>query len=72
MMAQTSDKVSAIAARYLAITADQLMAMASMENSRKQLAQDLRSMAASCLAQDQHKGLRGIVRRAAKLLGNKE
>lgn len=56
-MAQTSDKVSSIAARYVNITTAELAKM-----DAAQLRNDVRSMAASLLRQDEVKGLRKLAR----------
>lgn len=68
-MAQTSDVISSIAARYARLTDEQLFSITSDAVQRRQTAGEIRSMAASLLRQDQHKGLRGLIRRV-KLLGN--
>ena len=60
---ETSDRVSSIAARYFSITTDQIRAFASDERSLHAFRDDIRSMAASLLRQDETKGLRGLVRK---------
>jgi len=62
-MAQTSDRVSAIAARYAGVKADELLALTATPSMREQTAADVRSMAASLLRQDETRGLRGLVRK---------
>lgn len=66
MNAKTSDRVSSIAARLLNVKAETLMALTAKQSTAETLAHDVRAMAASCLRQDQHKGLRGLIR---KVLG---
>ncbi len=66
-MAQTSDRVSSIAARFANIEPETLMALCAKPSTATVLAKDIRSMAASCLAQDEHKGLRGIIRKVTGL-----
>lgn len=65
-MAQTSDEVSKLAARYLALTPDRLLGMTATERLRQETTADIKSMAASLLRQDEVKGVRGFVR---KLIG---
>lgn len=60
-MAQTSDKISSLAARYAGYTKLRLAEDASA--NREQLVADIRSMAASLLRQDGTKGLRGLWRK---------
>lgn len=62
-MSKTSDRVSAIAGRYTKITPGMLIALTSNEQSATNVAADVRSMAASLLKQDEHKGLRGLIRK---------
>lgn len=62
-MAQTSDRVSAIAASYATMTADRLLSLTASEEARQRTAADIKSMAASLLRQDEHKGLRGLIRK---------
>lgn len=60
-MAQTSNEVSALAARYMRYTPGQL---AVETRSRPEaLAADIRSLAASALRQDETRGLRGLIRK---------
>lgn len=56
-MAQTSDRMSSIAAKYLNITGDDL------GPGNEHMAADIRSMAASLLRQDEVKGLRRLIRK---------
>lgn len=62
-MAQTSDKISAIAARYLNVSAATLIALTESPTSAMKLRDDIRAMAASLLRQDETKGLRKILRK---------
>lgn len=62
-MARTSDRVSSIAARLASVQPETLMALAAKRSTAEALAADIRSMAASLLAQDEHKGLRGLIRK---------
>lgn len=66
MNAQTSDKVSSLAANYAGINANNLLALTSTQALREQTAADIRSMAASLLRQDETRGLRKLFR---KVLG---
>jgi hypothetical protein len=61
--AQTSDRVSSIAARYAKITPQELLARTATEFMCKATVEDIQSMAGSLLRQDQHKGLRGFIRK---------
>lgn len=64
-MAQTSDRVSSIAAQYWGMSNThfkQLVATASEEDLNR-MAYDMRSMAASLMRQDETKGLRGLVKK---------
>lgn len=65
-MAQTSDRVSSIAARYANMTAERVMAAAAKSSTAEIMAGEIRTLAASALRQDETKGLRGLVR---KLVG---
>lgn len=54
---QTSAKVSKLAAKYLAMPLDEaIQLMRKSPNSRLYLARDIRTLAASCLSQDEVKG----------------
>jgi hypothetical protein len=57
---RTSDKVSSIAARYVNFGAQDFP---TTGERRADLARDIRSMAASLLAQDEVKGFRKLIRR---------
>lgn len=63
MMARTSDRVSSIAGRFANIKAETLMALTAKASTAEVLADDIRSMAASLLWQDEYKGLRGFIRK---------
>ncbi len=65
-MAQTSDRISSMAAKYVAMSNDALGRKVSTRDGRNEVAHDIRAMAASLLRQDEVKGLRGLVR---KVLG---
>lgn len=62
-MAQTSDKISSLAARYVGISNSALRAKLESRDTLNEVAHDIRSMAASLLRQDEEKGLRGLVRK---------
>lgn len=62
-MAQTSDKISSLAARYVGMSNTRFRQLADNPESLNELAYDVRSMAASLLRQDEVKGLRGLVRK---------
>lgn len=62
-MARTSDRVSSIAARYTDIRPDTLLALTATPESRSTLCAEIKSMAASCLRQDEVKGLRKLIRK---------
>jgi hypothetical protein len=64
MTAQTSDRVSSIAARYTKITGDTLMGMTAKPSSAAIAANDIRTMAASLLRQDEVKGIRKLLKKA--------
>jgi hypothetical protein len=61
--ARTSDRVSSIAARFLNVKAETLMALTAKSSTAEVLADDIRSMAASCLRQDEVKGVRKLLRK---------
>jgi hypothetical protein len=65
--AQTGEKVSAIASRLIRLDADTLLALTATPASRDKLAEDIRSMSASLLRQDEHKGVRGLIRKLTGL-----
>jgi hypothetical protein len=60
MPKRTSDKVSSIAAHYVNFGAQDFP---TTGERRAELARDIRSMAASLLAQDEVKGIRKLIRR---------
>lgn len=69
-MAKTSDRVSTIAARLIHITAEGLLKETDKGYSHAEnLAEDIRTLAASALRQDEHKGFRGTI---ARLLSRKK
>lgn len=55
---QTGDKVSALAGRYASLQSSELIGLPISE--AHQIAKDIRSMAASLLAQDEVRGLRKL------------
>lgn len=63
MNARTSDRVSAIAGRYVNVDPDDILAMTATPELRKDLAADIRSLAASALRQDEVSGLRKFIRK---------
>jgi hypothetical protein len=62
-MAQTSDKVSSIAARYATMTADRLLSLTATDEMRRQTAEEIKTLAASALRQDETRGLRKLLRK---------
>lgn len=60
MPAQTSDKISSLAAKYIGMSNAQLGAKVETREGRNEVAHDMRSMAASLLRQDEVKGLRKL------------
>lgn len=62
-MAQTSDKVSKIAARLLHLDGTTLLGMTATPSIREATAKDIRTLAASALRQDETKGLRGLLKK---------
>jgi hypothetical protein len=62
-MAKTSDRISSIAAQYIKIDGDHLLAKTATASLREITADDIRSMAASLLRQDELKGLRKLFRK---------
>lgn len=61
-MAKTGDRISSLAGHYVNITGRDISSVVERAGADV-LAQDIRSMAASLLRQDQHRGLRGLVRK---------
>lgn len=61
-MAETSDKVSNLAARYAKITPDGLLSATASDELRSETAGHIRTMAASLLRQDETRGLRGFLK----------
>jgi hypothetical protein len=57
-MAETSDRMSSIAARYNNITAARVIALTENDRSLEVFVRDIRSMSASLRRQDETKGLR--------------
>lgn len=71
MNARTSDRVSSIAARFLNVKAETLMALTAKQSTAETLAADVRSMAASLLRQDENKGIRATGKRIFKAVMGK-
>jgi hypothetical protein len=65
-MAQTSDRVSSIAARYIGMSNTELKKKVEARDGLAEVAHDLRALAASALRQDEVRGIRKFVR---KVLG---
>jgi hypothetical protein len=61
-MAQTSDHISSLAARYVSMSNTTLKAKLQGDGINE-VAHDIRSMAASLLRQDEVRGLRKIIKR---------
>ena len=61
MTAQTSDQVSSLAAGYIKVQGKDFVGMSLREANIA--AADIRTMAASCLRQDEAKGLRRLFRK---------
>ena len=62
-MARTSDRVSSIAAKWSKVSPDDLLALTATPAMRAVAASELRTMAMSLVRQDEHKGLRGLLKR---------
>lgn len=67
MTAQTSDRVSSIAARYTNLTSRRLIVLTKDDASAAKVAEDIRTMAASLLRQDEVRGLRKLIRKVTGL-----
>jgi hypothetical protein len=63
-MAQTSDRVSKLAATYVKVTPDILQKLCADDHLRRSAAADIRTMAASLLRQDEVRGVRAFLRKA--------
>lgn len=66
MNAQTSDKISSLAAKYATMTPDRLLSLTATAELRRKTSDDIKSMAASLLRQDEVRGFRKIIN---KVLG---
>lgn len=66
-MSQTSDRVSSLAARYVNLTPERLLGMTAKPSTLEITTAEIKAMAASLLRQDEHKGIRKIL----KLFGGK-
>lgn len=62
-MAQTSDQISGLAARYIGLSNTALKAKTESRDGLNEVAHDIRSMAASLLRQDEVRGLRGLIKK---------
>jgi len=61
-MAETSDRVSSMAARHRKITGADIRAIVE-RGKEDELATDIRTYTASLHRQDEHRGFRGIIRK---------
>ena len=66
-MAETSDRMSSLAARYARIEAEELTALGTNPVSAGRTAAEIRSLAMLALRFDRHKGLRGLIRKVTGL-----
>lgn len=71
MNARTSDRVSSIAARFLNVKAETLMALTAKQSTAEILADEIRTVCASALRQDEHKGIRAAGKRIFKAVMGK-
>lgn len=62
-MAQTSDRISSMAGKYVGMSNEQLGRKVETRDGRNEVAHDIRAMAASLLRQDEVKGIRKIINR---------
>lgn len=65
MNAQTSDRISSLAARYADISSAELMSLTISQAEVR--ASDIRSMAMSLLRQDEVRGIRKFIRKVTGL-----
>jgi hypothetical protein len=65
-MAQTSDRISSMAAKYVGMSNEQLGRKVETREGRNEVGHDIRAMAASLLRQDEVKGVRKFI---AKVMG---
>lgn len=63
MTAQTSDRISSLAARYANLTSRRLIVLAKDDATATQAAEEIRAMAASLLRQDEVKGIRKMLKK---------
>lgn len=62
-MAQTSDKISSIAARYVNLTPERLIGITATDDRLRGVTAEIRALAASCLRQDEVRGIRKLWRK---------
>jgi hypothetical protein len=62
-MAQTSDRISSMAAKYVGMSNEQLGRRVENRDGRNEVAHDIRAMAASLLRQDEVRGIRKLIRK---------
>lgn len=62
-MAQTSERVSSIASRFINLSPDTLLGLTASERLRETTAAEIRAMAASLLRQDEVRGIRKLFRK---------
>ena len=66
-MAKTSDRISSLAARYAGMSNTKFKELVTSPEAVNELAYDVRSMAGSLLRQDEHRGLRRLIRKVTGL-----
>lgn len=66
-MAQTSDRVASIAARYVNLTPARLLAQTAKDSTLGLTVIEIKALAASVLRQDETKGFRGLIRKVTGL-----
>jgi hypothetical protein len=62
MNAKTSDRVSSIAARYANLTPARLLAATAKDSTLEAAVDDIKSMAASLMRQDEVRGVRRLLK----------
>lgn len=63
MKAQTSDRISALAAAYIRTTPDDIEEAAADDRLAEKMSRDIRAMAASLMRQDETRGLRRFLKK---------